>query len=342
MRQLLFLLPKKYWFIVAISMVLSTNLVLALDLPRGSLFDGRIKDVFYNEHDVVEVKACSGVATQIVFGEDEKVLDIASGYTLGWEFQHRKNNLYLKPRSIKVGQTIFKPMSDKWNTNLIVTTNRHIYSFQLILHSKKGNKRFGYDPQIAYRIAFKYPVDEKIKASLAADKNEIEKRFNEKPVPRNWNYAMHIGTGSKNIAPAMAFDDGRFTYFQFPNNREIPAIFVVSEDKTETIVNTHVDPKSPDVIAVHRVAPEFVLRLGNAVVGVFNEAYDPDGVPPSNGTTAKGVQRVQKLLNEKIELDEFQDSATNSEEEHDSEIRASIERRIRQRMKENMKAAGVE
>jgi type IV secretion system protein VirB9 len=37
-----------------------------------------------------------------------------------------------------------------------------------------------------------------------------------------------------------------------------------------------------------------MLRAGSAVVGVWNEAFDPDGVPPSHGTTVSGVQRDLK------------------------------------------------
>ena len=34
-----------------------------------------------------------------------------------------------------------------------------------------------------------------------------------------------------------------------------------------------------------------MLRAGQAVVGVWNEAFDLDGVPPADGTTVPGVQR---------------------------------------------------
>ena len=35
-----------------------------------------------------------------------------------------------------------------------------------------------------------------------------------------------------------------------------------------------------------------MLRAGAAVVGVWNDAFDLDGVPPVAGTTVPGVQRV--------------------------------------------------
>ena len=47
-----------------------------------------------------------------------------------------------------------------------------------------------------------------------------------------------------------------------------------------------------DVIVVHEVARRFVLRLGDEVVGLWNDAFDVDGVPPADGTTVTGVKRV--------------------------------------------------
>jgi type IV secretion system protein VirB9 len=37
-----------------------------------------------------------------------------------------------------------------------------------------------------------------------------------------------------------------------------------------------------------------MLRAGSAVVGLWNDAFDLDGIPPLEGTTASGVQRILK------------------------------------------------
>ncbi|MBD4588067.1 TrbG/VirB9 family P-type conjugative transfer protein, partial [Xanthomonas citri pv. citri] len=83
-----------------------------------------------------------------------------------------------------------------------------------------------------------------------------------KPAPMNWHYSMQVGKDSEAIAPSMAYDDGRFTYLRFPNNRDFPTVFLVAGDKSESIVNANVDPSVPDILVVHRVAREMVLRLG--------------------------------------------------------------------------------
>ena len=105
---------------------------------------------------------------------------------------------------------------------------------------------------------------------------------------------MQIGDASENIAPTMAYDDGRFVYLKFPNNRDFPSAFLVAADKTESLVNSHIDPAVPDTLVLQRVSKEMVLRLGNAVVGIYNDSFDPDGVPANQGTTVPGVKRVIK------------------------------------------------
>lgn len=284
---------KKIAFAVLLALGAATA-AQAADVPVGSRYDGRIQYVNYNEGDVVIVRALPGLGARIVFAADEEILDVASGFTQGWEFSDRRNILYVKPKSIKTGSgqeaIVMAPEAGKWDTNLMVTTNRRMYDFDLKLLPGGGNS--GKAPQnqrVAYRVEFKYPEDEAAARARAADKAKAQAKLDEKPAPRNWAYSMQVGDASDGIAPTMAYDDGRFTYLKFPNNRDFPAVFIVAADKSESLVNTHVDK---DVLVVHRVARELVLRLGNAVVGVYNDKYDVDGLPPTDGTTVPGVKRV--------------------------------------------------
>ena len=103
---------------------------------------------------------------------------------------------------------------------------------------------------------------------------------------------------SHEIAPVRVFDNGRFTYFKFPNNREIPAVYSVYRDDPddddavqEAVVNSHIEN---GYLIVHGVYPEFRLRSGNGVVGVYNETYFGGGRKATNGTTVSGVDRIIK------------------------------------------------
>jgi type IV secretion system protein VirB9 len=99
------------------------------------------------------------------------------------------------------------------------------------------------------------------------------------------------GAGSHDIVPSLVFDDGRFTYLRFANNREVPAVFHVLGDGSEALVNVRMEG---DLLVVDRISRQLTLRAGSAVVGLWNEAFDPDGAAPKEGTTVSGVARSMK------------------------------------------------
>ncbi len=285
---------KKYSLILSL---LATGSAHAADVPQSSKFDNRIQYVNYNSGDVVVIRSVAGIGTRIVFAPNEAILDVASGFTQGWEFSDRRNILYIKAKSIKSeqGQPAMSPEPGKWDTNLMVTTNLRMYD--LDLHLLPGSNNSGKAPanqSISYRVEFRYPGDELANDKSLSAKEKIRAALDGKPEPRNWNYSMQIGDASDNIAPTMAYDDGRFTYLKFPNNRDFPSAFLVAADKTESLVNSHIDPAFPDTLVLHRVSREMVLRLGKAVVGIYNESFNPDGIPPNEGTTVPGVKRILK------------------------------------------------
>lgn len=268
---------------------------LALEQPQRASADAHIQIVRYQEGNVVQVNSYPGVATHVVFAPDEQVQSMASGFTKGWDIFQKGNNLFIKPRSIKQSENVLEPKAGQWDTNLAVITNRRLYSFLLRLQPSAGKDRFTPPATVAYRIAFRYPGDEAAAAKRQAGVADMQARLDAPATARNWEYSMQVATASDAIAPTMAYDDGRFTYLRFPGNREMPAVFVVAADRTESLVNTHIDPLWPDVLVVQRVAPELALRLGAQAVGVFNDAFDPQGVPPVEGTTVLGVKRTLRV-----------------------------------------------
>jgi len=276
---------------IATALTLHSTVIFAVDIPQSSKLDNRIQHVNYNAGDVVVVRTVPGLSTRVVFSSDETVLDIASGFTQGWNFMDRQNVLYIKPQSIKGenSQPSIPPEAGKWNTNLLVKTNLRLYDFDLQLLPGSNSGAPATNQKISYRVEFRYPEDEAERAKKAAEAQAAKVKLDAETAPRNWNYSMQVGPDSEGIAPTLAYDDGRFTYLKFPNNRDFPAVFIASADKSESLVNTHVDK---DVMVIQRVASEFVLRLGNSVVGIYNDSYDMDGVPANNGTTVPGVKRV--------------------------------------------------
>lgn len=290
-------------YIVIVVAAFITKPATALDTPSPSQYDGRIQYVDFNEGDVVPVHAAAGLGSEIVFSPGEEILDTASGFSQGWEFSGRRNILYLKPKSVKTeGSGLLSPEPNKWNTNLLVTTNQHMYAFDLYLMPNPADiaDKPTQNSNISYRIQFRYPQQqaEIRKEKIIAIVNK--KHMAVRPRPVNWNYVMQIGRQSDSIAPTMAYDDGRFTYLRFPNNRDFPAVFLVSADKSESLVNSHVEASKPhgakDMLVVHRVARQMVLRLGHEVVGIYNDSFDADGVAPRDGMAVPGMRRVLRVI----------------------------------------------
>ena len=277
--------------------ILMITTASAANMPQGSQYDSRIQYVHYNPDDVVTIRALPGLGSRIVFAKQEKILDVASGFSEGWEFFSKNNILYIKPKSIRAdggrNSPPIMPRTGQWNTNLMVTTNKRLYDFDLELlpsrYKKNARRR-----RVAYRIEFKYPEDE-VKICVYT---RTQEKLKESYPPHNWSYSMQVGESSSNIVPTMVYDDGRFTYLKFPNNRDIPTVFIRSEDKSESLVNTHM---AEDILVVHRVARQLILRLGHSVVGIHNDQYDPDGLPPVDGTTIPSLKRIIVDKNKKYD-----------------------------------------
>jgi type IV secretion system protein VirB9 len=260
---------------IAITGLLISNLVYAVNLP-GWNNDSRVRQVIYRSDEVVRVEAQRGFATHIALDPHEQIQVVASGDRDGWQVVANKgdHDVYLKPQLAA------------HDSNLEIRTDRRSYSFDLVvlpLHSKFGNDR------VMYRVTFVYPDDLAKQVLADSDADLVAKRLAQPPTVRNAQYSMQVMPESDDIAPTAAWDDGRFTYMRIPNNRRMPAIFRVADSGMESVVDKHVEG---DTIVVHEVAKRFVLRLGKEVVGIWNDAYDMDGVSPRGGTTVTGVKRV--------------------------------------------------
>ena len=249
--------------------------VRAWDLPRWS-DDSRVRQIVYAPDAVVRIQAQRGFATHIALDPHEQIQVVAPGDRDGWQVVANRgdHDVYLKPQLAA------------HDSNLEIRTDKRSYSFDLMVLPVKAE--FGNGDEM-YRITFVYPNEVKAKAHAETDAEFVAQRLGEPPLVRNTRYSMQAMPQSDDIAPTAAWDDGRFTYLRIPDNRRIPAIFRVADDGTESVVARHM---ADDMIVVHEVAKRFVLRLGDEVVGIWNDAYDMDGVPPHDGTTVMGVKRV--------------------------------------------------
>jgi type IV secretion system protein VirB9 len=261
--------------------------------------NGGIRYVDYQPDAVVVVAVQRGTATRIVLSTDERILrdSAATGYAADCG----KSELAWCMRADAGGnQVLIRPKPGASSNNLELRTDKRDYSFRFEVlpdAQRPGMERTASKPKRSpdHRLIFRYPdaITTPQAAAVAAPRAADLIRA-ARPTPRNWQYSMQVLPGGDDITPALVFDDGRFTYLQFPANRELPTVYYVAATGEEGRVNFHIDQHDAGLLVVERVARRFVLRLGDAVVGIWNDDFDSYGVAPADGTTVDGVRRQIK------------------------------------------------
>lgn len=288
----------------------------ALEIPKSSKFDKRITYASYNADDVFLIKVRSGYVSMLKFSEDERIVNIASGFSNGWDLAEKDNFLFIKAKPYAVdakeqqtmfdesgeavefeGASVIQPNPEDWKTNLIVTTTKRVYVFDLQLEEENSKTNVNYKVDFVYPSEIKREKEAKKIAQILADQQAIEKaalndEIQKVNVPRNWNFVMHVNKGSDTIAPDFAYDDGIFTYLGFNSTKTIPSVFLFDEANKESILNTHQNKNGRyDVLVIHKIAEKILLRSGNKLVGIVNQGYGKNPLDRTYDTTRQSVKR---------------------------------------------------
>jgi len=298
--------------IASLTLWLFINGVQAAVLPKGSRFDSRMQQVSYNADNTTVINTRVAFLSTLLFDDEEVVLDARTGTQKGWDVQHEANRVYITP--VPVTQTeevmgrdgnitrlerVYEPSPENWTTNLFVVTTRRYYSMELRVNEL--GKTAG---QQAYVVNYSYPQEDRKKAEKRAEARQkemqqvleqknISKALENSQAPRNWEYFMQPGKNSGMIIPDFAYDDGRFTYLGFSPVKKFPAAFLFIDGR-EQIVNSTVEQKGNyKVLVIQQVSPSFVLRYGNAVIGIVNKGFGRVKVRDGN-TVSPQVERVEK------------------------------------------------
>ncbi|MBX3644253.1 MAG: TrbG/VirB9 family P-type conjugative transfer protein [Rubrivivax sp.] len=286
--------------------------------------DPRLRDVVYDPQVVVTVPVRRGVVTHLVLGADEAITELGSGLGADCSKPEAPWCIAAQPG----GRHIFvKPKSAAGApNNLAVVTDRRTHAFRLVVLPDGDPK-----PTV-YRLVVRAPVQRAAAAAAVrpavpvlpppvmavpeppqapSAQELVAERLKAGPQLLNAEYSIAEGSASTDIVPTLIFDDGRFTYLRFPGNREVPAVFQVLGDGSEAVVNVRMED---DLLVVDRVARRLMLRAGTAVVGVWNEAFDIDGVPPVDATTVPGVRRTVRASASSSDRSSTQPGAERSHE----------------------------
>ena len=275
----------------------------AMENAKPSIYDSRLKTVAYNRNDTVRLDAVVGLTTHIEVGADEVYKTHAFGDPDAWELAYEDNHVFIKPRQAN------------GDTNLTLITNKRVYHFLISYigdYQAPGQNGNSVTKQIktpwtlkqaTIEIRFAYPGEEAEKRRAVAESNRIDKALSSSEFGhsvRNFNYQMSVDNTASSIAPINAWDNYHFTYFKFPENSELPTIFVIGADGKEATVNVRTIGASRNIIEAQMVASEWRIRYGKEkVIGVRNSGYDPTRGANSSGTVSQQVERVQKGIEEK-------------------------------------------
>lgn len=250
--------------IIMIVLMALTTLAHAATEPREGRFDPRIKTVEYTDGRVYRVTAHYYQSSLIMLSEDEKIIHISAGDGAAWQINPVNNYLSVKP------------IMEKADSNMNVLTENEqtgevrSYVFELVaLRAAEGVK----DKNATFMLKFSYPEDElkRQMALLSQKKKETASEVIERRriSAADWNME-YTYAGSESLVPVRTLDDGEFTYFQFPENMDTPAIFLVDEKGNESLVNYHVSGK---YVVVQRLGAQFMLRDGDRATCIFNNAF---------------------------------------------------------------------
>lgn len=230
---------------ILIALVLSLPLhAQGLDFS-ASPDNTRVRTVRYTDNTVVRVVGYVGSPTVIEFGKSETVEDIAGGGIIDWDVAKVGNRVFIAPlKTAKPG-------------TIIVATSKHSYVFDIV-PAYRGTVRSNRVSKIMFSYA----------PFTGSQKNPVHDHVRQ----ANMSYSMELVNTSIDIRPSRVFDDGKFTYFYFPENTDIPVIYESSPgSRDEWLTNFH---KAKDgAIVVHGIAKQWNLRLDKAIIGVFNDGF---------------------------------------------------------------------
>ena len=250
-------------FLLLVAFVLLAQPALAGKEPRPGPSDPRVRTVVYNERDVVELRGFIGFAMLVQFADYETITDFGVGDRLAWDIaaNSAKNGLIIKPREV---DSI---------TNVLVQTNKRTYTFQLLAVGRVDAHGVPILPtgqttpkDVVFRVEFQYPDD--IAAAQLEASRVKSVAVSDVSDPNDWNMDYSY-SGSEATKPVHVFDDGKFTFFSFPERATVPGIFSVDAEGNEALVSHHVRGK---YFVVERVESQFTLRSGDYVTCIFNEA----------------------------------------------------------------------
>jgi type IV secretion system protein TrbG len=132
---------------------------------------------------------------------------------------------------------LVKPIKEGLQTNLLITTDRHVYHLEC--HSTSGTYMAA--------VSWQYPADDLARLTRASLARKAQEQQVVAPLlgdATTLNFGYHIDAPAHpRWTPTRVFDDGQKTFIQFPQaltTSEAPALFLTSREGATQLVNYRV------------------------------------------------------------------------------------------------------
>ena len=261
------------WWVATALALFAVASAGAESFPIPGKLDPRIRTVYYEPDQVYRVYGFVGFQLDLVFGTDEKFVGLSAGDPEALIYSAHGNVLTLRPKAVSV------------HTNITVTTSRHRYYFEYSATDRRPQEA----EDVMYAVRFTYPpVPMRPRGPTAADVVNGALERAEHAHPENVDYWY---CGNPELKPIAASDNGIETRLTFGARSELPAIFVLNDDGSESLINFSID--QGDVI-VQRIARRFILHRGKLIGCIVNEGFIGAGERLKSGTISPAVTRVVK------------------------------------------------
>lgn len=237
-------------------------------MPLYSIASG-IQYVKYHKNTIPNIVTAAGIATEIVFEEDETIKYKTFGFEKAWNSQVVDNHL------------IFVPQDSEPQTNLIVHTNKRDYIFTITVGNNDWKKHPNNSGAV-YAVRMIYNDRKSMKNLAIKAKKEQQAKMRKamqekrrKGILRNVdissltsvvyaNYDYRATQNATNIIPTRVWDNGKITFMSFPNGMKRGVIYELLPNNKVSLVNQHTEKNG--LVIVHGVYKKLMIRLGDEAV----------------------------------------------------------------------------
>ena len=216
--------------------------------PGSGPFDNAAQVYPYSDGALYHLYTAPGQVTDIALQPGEALGAVAAGDTVRWVFGDTTSGA----GETKRAHVLVKPFAAGLTTNLVITTDRHVYHLSLTSTVRTAMAA----------VSWTYPQDQLIALKKASDAATMAAPVAQGLQIDQLHFNYEVSGDRPDWRPLRAFDDGRQTFIEFPpelSTGVAPPLFVVGAKGAAELVNYRVRGR---FYVVDRLFDAAELRFG--------------------------------------------------------------------------------